>query len=96
VTVEDSSSTARKVVVHGRVQGVFFRDSCRREADSAGVVGWVRNEPDGSVAVFLEGPSAAVQRVVEWCRQGPPHARVERVQVDQAEPTGATTFDVRG
>jgi acylphosphatase len=96
VSVEDSRRIARKVVVHGRVQGVFFRDSCRREADEAGVAGWVRNEPDGSVAVLLEGAAPAVQKLVEWCHDGPPHASVERVDVEDADVSGATTFDVRG
>lgn len=87
---------ARRVAVHGRVQGVFFRDSCSREAERAGVAGWVRNEPDGSVAATFEGPADAVERLVAWCHEGPPHARVELVRVSEADPTGATTFDVRG
>ncbi len=87
---------ARRVVVHGRVQGVFFRDSCSREAQRAGVNGWVRNEPDGSVAALFEGPAPAVDRMVRWCHDGPPHARVERVDVSEASPGGAAAFDVLG
>lgn len=87
---------ARQVTVHGRVQGVFFRDSCSREAERAGAAGWVRNEPDGSVAASFEGTREAVEHMVAWCHEGPPHARVERVEVTRADPTGATTFDVRG
>jgi acylphosphatase len=85
---------ARAVVVHGRVQGVFFRDSCRREADRAQVTGWVRNEPDGSVAAFFEGPAAAVESLVAWCRQGPSRARVDRVEVAAVAARGSTTFEV--
>ena len=86
---------ARKVAVHGRVQGVFFRDACSREATRAGVTGWVRNEPDGSVAAHFEGPAAAVERLVSWCHQGPPHARVDEVLATATDPTGAAGFDVR-
>lgn len=91
-----SNPVARLVVVHGLVQGVFFRDSCRREADRAGVAGWIRNEPDGSVAALFEGPVPDVDHLVRWCHDGPPRARVERVDVTEAAPTGATTFDVLG
>jgi len=87
---------ARRVVVHGRVQGVFFRDSCRRQAEASRVRGWVRNEPDGSVGALFEGPAHAVDAMVAWCRQGPPHARVERLEVTEAGPTGSTIFDVLG
>jgi acylphosphatase len=86
---------ARSVVVHGLVQGVFFRDTCRQRAELAQVAGWVRNEPDGTVAAWFEGPADAVQRMVAWCHDGPPRARVERVEVEQVRPTGSTTFDVR-
>jgi acylphosphatase len=87
--------TARRVVVHGRVQGVFFRDSCRQEAESEGVAGWVSNEPDGSVSACFEGAPEAVERMVAWCRGGPPRARVDRVDVNQAAPTGTEDFQVR-
>ncbi|HEU4514861.1 MAG TPA: acylphosphatase [Nocardioidaceae bacterium] len=91
-----SDAVARRVVVRGRVQGVFFRDSCSREARRAGVSGWVRNEPDGSVAALFEGPPPAVDQMVRWCHAGPPHARVEKVDVSEASPSGATAFDVLG
>lgn len=81
--------------VHGRVQGVMFRDSCRREAGRLGVTGWVRNEPDGSVAVQAEGEPAAVDALVEWCRTGPRGARVERVDVTDTDPSGTAGFEVR-
>ena len=85
---------ARLVVVHGRVQGVFFRDSCRREAEGSDVTGWVRNEPDGTVGALFEGDPRAVDRLVAWCRQGPPGARVARVDVTETAPSGRGTFDV--
>lgn len=93
---DESAVVARCVTVRGRVQGVFFRDSCRRQAELVGVTGWVRNEPDGSVAAVFEGPGAAVADLVRWCHEGPPHARVERVDVTPAAPSGARTFDVLG
>ena len=83
------------VEVSGLVQGVFFRDSCRREAQQRGVSGWVRNTSTGTVEAELEGEDAAVDAVVAWCRSGPPHADVERVDVTATAPTGATRFEVR-
>lgn len=90
-----SDPTARAVVVHGLVQGVFFRDSCRSEAEDAGVVGWVSNEPDGTVQGHFEGSAAAVERLVSWVRHGPRHAEVERVEVREAHPEGHRRFEVR-
>jgi len=86
---------ARRVTVRGRVQGVWFRDSCRREAEARGVRGWVFNEPDGSVAGHFEGPGDAVAALVEWCRTGPPRADVQGVDVQEAEVEGASGFAVR-
>lgn len=87
--------TATDLTITGRVQGVSFRYATQREAERHGVTGWVRNEPDGSVAVHAEGPADAVARLVEWCRQGPPGARVERVDVGEGSETGATGFRIR-
>jgi acylphosphatase len=70
-----------RVVVTGRVQGVFFRDTCREQARRERVGGWVRNRGDGSVEAEFEGPPAAVDRLVAWCRVGPPRADVEAVEV---------------
>jgi acylphosphatase len=84
----------RRVVVHGFVQGVFFRDTCRREAAAAGVTGWVRNLPDGTVEAAFEGSPDAVERLVEWCRQGPPHAVVDRIDVYDEEPAGESGFHI--
>jgi acylphosphatase len=81
--------------VTGRVQGVSFRWYSAQEAERLGVAGWVRNEPDGSVAVGVEGDDAAVDAMVEWCRHGPSYASVRHVAVTEAEQTGARTFDIR-
>lgn len=70
-----------RVRVSGRVQGVWFRDSTRKEAMRLGVSGWVRNLPDGAVEAEFYGSVAAVEQVVAWCRKGPPLAHVERVEV---------------
>lgn len=87
------SEIVRKVaVVHGRVQGVFFRDSCRREAEKLGVAGSALNLPDGTVEVVLEGAAESVERMLEWCRKGPPHADVARVDVREESPRGTTGF----
>jgi acylphosphatase len=83
------------VVVHGRVQGVFFRDSARRMAASRGVSGWVRNNPDGTVEAAFEGESDAVEAMVSFCREGPRGAAVERVDVSEEEPQGDAGFRVR-
>jgi acylphosphatase len=87
--------TARAVVVHGDVQGVFYRGSCRAEAESRGVVGWARNEYDGTVRAHFEGPAEAVEAMVEWARHGPRHAHVQQVDVHEVEPEGGTRFEVR-
>ena len=92
---EDTGRTAREVVVHGMVQGVFFRDSCRSEARAAGVAGWVTNASDGTVRARFEGDREAVERMVAWSRHGPRHADVERVDVRDVEPQGLTGFEVR-
>jgi acylphosphatase len=84
-----------RVVVSGRVQGVWFRESCRREAAAAGVGGWVRNHADGTVHAALEGDPAAVARVVAWLRHGPPRAEVTDVAVTPDEPLGEHHFEVR-
>ena len=85
----------RRAVVSGRVQGVWFRESCRREADARGVAGWVRNRSDGRVEAMFEGESAAVLGLLAWCRTGPPRAEVTGVDVTAEEPTGEQGFRVR-
>jgi len=85
----------RRVVAYGRVQGVFFRDSCERVARSMGVAGWVRNRNDGAVEAAFEGEQDAVDRMVSWMRQGPRRADVDRVEVSDEEPVGESGFRVR-
>jgi acylphosphatase len=87
--------TACDLVVHGEVQGVAFRESCRVEADSRGVTGWVRNEDDGTVRAHLEGPADAVEALVSWAHRGPRSARVDRVEVAGSSAEGASRFEVR-
>lgn len=84
----------RRVVVHGHVQGVFFRDTVRRRALAADVAGWVRNNPDGTVEAVLEGEAGAVERLVDFCREGPRGALVDRVIVAEEEPEGTEGFSV--
>jgi acylphosphatase len=90
-----SDRVARRVVVHGSVQGVFFRDSTRRHAESRGVAGWVRNCADGTVEAWFEGEPDAVDALVAFVHDGPRGAQVERVDVDDAEPEGLSGFQVR-
>jgi acylphosphatase len=85
-----------RVVVAGRVQGVFFRATCARLARDAGVGGYVRNQPDGSVEAAFEGPDDVVDRLVAWCRSGPEMAHVEDVEVVSEAPAGDRSFRVAG
>lgn len=88
-------ATRRRLRVHGLVQGVFFREMTRRTADSAGASGWVRNLLDGTVEVVVEGPPAAVDAVVDFCRTGPPGARVDRIEVVEEPVEGLVGFTIR-
>ena len=85
----------KRVVVHGRVQGVFFRDSTRQRAEAAGVAGWVANRPDGAVEAVFEGEAEVVDSLVAWMRDGPRGADVSRTEVNEEEPEGLSGFDVR-
>ncbi len=91
-----STVVAVRVSVRGVVQGVAFRHHAREEALRLGVVGWVRNEVDGTVTAHLEGGPDAVEAMVAWCQAGPPSASVEGVDQRKAEPHGASSFEVRG
>ena len=84
-----------RVRVTGRVQGVWFRDSCQDEARALGVRGFVRNRADGSVEAEFEGPEAAVERMIAWCRTGPPRARVDAVNTERIATVGEPGFRVR-
>lgn len=83
-----------RVLVEGRVQGVWFRESTRREAERLGVAGWVRNLPDGRVEAVFEGDPAAVESAIAWARQGPERAVVTRLERIDETPQGLTTFRV--
>ena len=85
----------RRVVVGGRVQGVGFRESCRRQAERLGLDGWVRNCADGTVEAVFEGPEDAVRAAVDWSREGPRWAAVRSVAVYDEEPEGLAGFRVR-
>jgi len=84
----------RRVIVRGRVQGVFFRDTTRRMAQSRGVSGWVRNNPDGSVEAAFEGREDAVDAMVQFASEGPRGAAVEDVDIVDEEPEGLAGFRV--
>jgi acylphosphatase len=85
-----------RVLVSGRVQGVFYRATCAHLAREAGLGGYVRNLPDGRVEAAFEGSDEAVERLVRWSRTGPEHARVDDVEVVVEAPAGDTTFRVAG
>jgi len=76
------------VWISGRVQGVFFRAHTKEVAEKLGLTGWVRNLPDGRVEAVFEGEEEAVKEAIEWCKRGPPLARVEKVEVRYEDPTG--------
>jgi acylphosphatase len=91
----ERSRTARRAVVSGRVQGVWYRDSARCTAERLGVSGWAGNRADGTVELWAEGPREGVEALLEWCRTGPPRARVEHVAVEPVAPAGIVGFQVR-
>jgi len=90
-----SDVVRRRVVVHGHVQGVFFRDSTRRQAERRGVSGWVCNRADGAVEAVFEGEPGAVEALVEFCGGGPRGADVDRIETSEEQPEGLRGFDVR-
>jgi acylphosphatase len=91
----DEAPIRRRAVVHGRVQGVFFRDSTRERANAHGVAGWVSNRPDGAVEAVLEGSPENVDRIIRFLHTGPPQASVDHVEVSDEEPEGLTGFSIR-
>lgn len=80
--------------IAGRVQGVFYRATCRDVAAGLGLAGWVRNCPDGSVEAVAEGPQSAVDEFIRWCRKGPPAARVSSVRLEWETPQNESGFRV--
>jgi acylphosphatase len=89
------SEARARVVVRGRVQGVFYRVETRERARSLGISGWVRNAPDGSVEAVFEGERERIDSLIAWCSRGPSLARVEDVQVEWSEPVGEEGFATR-
>lgn len=85
-----------RATVSGAVQGVFFRASCQREAQKLDLTGWVRNRPGGDVELEAQGELADVDRLIEWCRRGPPDAEVARVASEViARVPGEGVFEIR-
>ncbi|OGL65563.1 MAG: acylphosphatase [Candidatus Tectomicrobia bacterium RIFCSPLOWO2_12_FULL_69_37] len=76
------------LLIRGRVQGVWYRASARAEAEALGLAGWVRNRPDGAVELVAEGPSEVLEKLIAWCWEGPPLARVDDVQVERGPASG--------
>ena len=91
---EQPPTSARRVVVGGVVQGVGFRAATVRQARELGVVGWVRNRPDGRVETWAEGPAEAVEQLTDWLGQGPRRAAVAEHQITDEQPQGYSTFEI--
>jgi acylphosphatase len=87
--------TRRRVVVHGFVQGVYFRDTVRRRAVAKGITGWIRNNRDGTVEAVFEGAEEDVDALVALCRDGPRGARVDRIEAVEETPEGLSAFAIR-
>lgn len=83
------------MVAHGRVQGVYFRDSTRRRAERLGLSGWVTNRDDGAVEALIEGEPAAVESLIDYLRAGPGRAEVERLEVSEGAVEGLAGFRIR-
>lgn len=81
--------------VYGKVQGVFFRASTQDKAESLGILGWVKNEPDGTVKIEAEGPEQQMQEFIDWCKQGPTYAKVEKVDLKEDNPQGFVRFEIK-
>lgn len=95
MTIQAMPKKTLRLLIHGRVQGVFFRDSMRREAQNLAVAGWVRNRSDGTVEAVVHGEPAAVDAIVRWVHRGPQHAQVERVVIEPDDGS-YTRFEVIG
>lgn len=95
MTIQAMPRKTLRLVIHGRVQGVYFRDSMRREAQNLSVAGWVRNRSDGAVEAAVQGEPADVDAIVRWARRGPERAQVERVEIEPHEGS-YSNFEVIG
>ncbi|MEP5613643.1 MAG: acylphosphatase [Cyclobacteriaceae bacterium] len=85
---------SRRIQVLGKVQGVFYRATAKTKADDLRLVGWVRNEPDGSVVLEVQGDDAKVSQMIEWCKEGPTFSRVDQVLEEPAEPISEKSFEI--
>ena len=88
------SAEAVHILVHGRVQGVFFRASAQARARELNLTGWVKNRVDGAVEIHAEGEKKNLDLFAVWCRKGPPVARVQNLDLERASPQGFNDFDV--
>ena len=93
--IQTGAVIRRRVVAHGLVQGVFFRDTCRRQASARRVSGWVTNREDGAVEAVFEGERSAVHAMIDWARSGPSQAYVTKLEIIDEEPRGERGFSVR-
>ena len=84
-----------KIKVSGKVQGVFFRDSIRRKAEEWGIKGFTRNEPDELVYIEAEGPEEALEKLVNWCWEGPEFAKVEKVEIEEGDIKNFDDFQIQ-
>jgi len=89
------AETSKRLRIHGRVQGVFYRAWSAEHARALGLRGWVRNRSDGSVEMLVAGEAEAVRRLIELCRTGPPSARVERIEVEETQEEAPARFETR-
>jgi len=88
--------TSARVIIHGCVQGVWFRESTKQKAEQLGLVGWVRNTEGGCVEAVFEGEENQVEKMIEWCHRGPPLAVVKKVEVKNQNPTdGFDDFSIK-
>jgi len=90
-----SDTVAVHLLVHGRVQGVFYRASTQTTAEGLGLSGWVKNRDDGSVDIHAEGSRERLEELVTWCRNGPPQADVSTIGLCWTEPEGLSSFEIR-
>ncbi|MEK9629044.1 MAG: acylphosphatase [Nitrospinota bacterium] len=86
---------ATHIIVHGRVQGVWFRAGTKERADELGVFGWVRNRPEGTVEIQAEAEKAILENFIEWCRKGTPAANVTSLDIEPASLQNFTSFEIR-
>ncbi|MEP1097727.1 MAG: acylphosphatase [Cyclobacteriaceae bacterium] len=85
---------SKRIQVLGKVQGVFYRATAKTKADDLRLVGWIRNEPDGSVVMEVQGDNARVSQMIEWCKEGPTFSRVDQVMEEPADPLSEESFEI--